>query len=359
MSNERACQCGQRHATHGACTTEFQYAVKLLCGEVVAPQDGPPTPVAPGRYYTAINIHNPDKCQDAHFRWKVAVANPDRPGPVSAYQEPQTLHPDEALEIDCPQVARVMQTLPPPAPRFVKGFVVIESDIDIDVVAVYSGTPGACGSNTFQTERVQARCVPVCEDLVLPLDTGFAGWQTIPPVAGPVVTLTGVFNAAWGVPPFGSSWVSQTGTDSINASFGVRSYQLCFDLCSGYTPPAQFQIQVLADYSAQVYLNTHPVGSVGPGNITTPKTLTVNPTLLQAGGNCLQVDVTNDNVKPPNPTGFALAGILHVIRGKCPCSPLPMAAPRATPFEPQSVEPSQSKGKRVDRTRKSKGKTGR
>lgn len=362
MSNERSCQCGQS-ATHGACTTEFQYAVKLLCGEVVPPQEGATTPVAPGRYYTNANIHNPDKCRDAHFRWKVAVANPDKPGPVSAYQELEVLHPDEALEIDCPQVARVMQTLPPPPPRFVKGYVVIESDIELDVVAVYSGTPGACGSNSFQTERVPARCVPVCEDLVLPLHTGVARWQTIAPApAGPVVTLTGVLHPMWGVPPFGSSWVSQAAADKTNASPGVRSYQLCFDLCSGFTPPTPFQIQVLADYSAQVYLNGNLVGSVsGPAGITTPQPLTVNPNFLHAGNNCVQVDVTNDPQKAPNPTGFALAGLLRVIRGKCPCSPLPILAPSPRdPFpEPQSVEPSQNQRKRVTRTRKSKGKTGR
>ncbi len=352
MSNERSYQCGQ---VHGACTTEFQYAVKLVCGVVAATPAGAPTPVAPGRYWTATNIHNPDKCKDAHFHWKVAVALPGAQGPVSVYQRPQKLSPDAALEIDCAQVMRVVQALfPPPAtaPTFAKGYVVIESDIKLDVVAVYSGQ-GTCGLfNSFQTERVQPRRVPVCEDLVLPLHTGFADWRTVPPTGGPPVVVLGSLNTAWAVPPFGSSWVSQSGADSSTASPGVRSYELCFNLCFGFAVPAPFQIQLLADNSAEVTLNAHHLGTNNPtvpaNGFATPTTINVTTAdlaFLHAGRNCLRVDVTNN---PPvgtgNPTGFALAGILRVIRGKCPCDPLPIAAksPVAAALEEQSVEPSVS-----------------
>ncbi len=58
MSNEQECQCGQ---AHGACATEFQYAVKLVGGTVAVGHGAAETPVAPGRYWTAINIHNPVK----------------------------------------------------------------------------------------------------------------------------------------------------------------------------------------------------------------------------------------------------------------------------------------------------------
>lgn len=340
MSNERGCQCGQ---AQGACTTEFQYAVKLVCGVVVPPPPGgAPTPVAPGRYWTAINIHNPDKCHDAHFRWKVAVAAPGKAGPVTAYQRTLILGPDMALEIDCPQVAKAFT----PPPTFVKGYVVIESDIELDVVAVYSGTQGGSTQlSSFHTERVQPRCVPVCEDLVLSLDTGFADWQTVSPTVGPVVPVVGPLPGSWGIAPIGSQWVSQAGADSQSATPGVRSYQLCFDLCFGYTPPAPFQIQVLADNSANVTLNTHHLGTIPitvPANgFMTPTTVNVTAadlTFLHAGRNCFRVDVTNDPNPPPtpnNPTGFALAGILRVIRGKCPCSSLPIAvkSPGPTPLE--------------------------
>jgi hypothetical protein len=63
-----------------------------------------------------------------------------------------------------------------------QGYLVVESDIELDVVAVYTTAQTAAGAVTnFYTERVPARCVPVCEDLVLPLHTGVADWQTTSP----------------------------------------------------------------------------------------------------------------------------------------------------------------------------------
>lgn len=337
MSNEPGCQCGQ---SHGACTTEFQYAVKLVCGVVVAPAGGAPTPVAPGRYWTAINIHNPDKCHEARFRWKVAVAEPGKAGPVSKYRT-LILGPDMALEIDCPQVA---QTFPPPPPAFVKGYVVIESDIELDVVAVYSGTQG---TNTllssFHTERVQPRCVPVCEDLILPLHTGFADWQTVAPTPGQLGPVVQVI-ANWGVPaPFLSTWVGQFSTDGLpSTSAGLRHYELCFDLCFGFEipSPGTFPIQVLVDDSATVQLiNTAGTTTLNPNVLAyTLTTINVLGTSLRAGRNCIRVTVNNVG----GPTAFALAGILRAIRGKCPCSPLPIAAKSLgpTPLEAPSAEPS-------------------
>src|ERR1043166_4722247 len=131
MSHSPSCQCGQ---AHGACTTEFQYAVKTVCGEIFVSQDNMQTPLAPGRYWTAVNIHNPNQCQTAHLRWKVAVAGVD-PGPISPYQRTPNLDPDAAIEIDCPQITRALTTPQQPAPRFVKGYLVIYSDIELDVVA--------------------------------------------------------------------------------------------------------------------------------------------------------------------------------------------------------------------------------
>ena len=323
MCSEKACSCGQGH---GACQTEYQYAVKVVCGEVGERcQDEPHPPVAPGLYFTAINIHNPSKCQAAHFRWKVAVAGILEPGPISPYQRTPVLNPDQALEIDCPQI---MNALPAPQPAFVKGYVVIESDVELDVVAVYTGTQGASWPlNSFHTERVEARCVPVCEDLFLPLHTGVADWRTVSPTVGPVAIVTPP--GSWATPPFGSSWVSQAAGDGQNAALGSRSYRLCFDLCFGYTVPARFPLQVLADNYANVSLNgNHLGGNPSVTGYTSPTTLFVNPQFLQAGRNCFQVDVTNTIGKGNNPTGFALAGFLRVGRGKCPCSPLPLVAQR-------------------------------
>lgn len=320
MCTEKSCQCGEGH---GACTSEFQYAVKVVCGEVGECKDKDHVrhpPVAPGLYFTAINIHNPGKCRAARFRWKVAVAGVLEAGPVSAYQRTLLLEPDRAVEIDCPQIQGAFS----PSPAFVKGYVVIESDVELDVVAVYSGTQGANWPlNSFHTERVEPRCVPVCEDLVLPLHTGLADWQTVSPTTGPAVLLPGPFHSNWGAVPFGSSWISQAATDFQSAPGGQRAFQLCFDLCFGFSVAGPFQIQGLADDVATVTLNGSVVGTIA--GFSSPTTLTVNPQLLRAGRNCFQVVVANVP-QAPNPTGLALAGILRAIRGKCPCSPLPLRA---------------------------------
>jgi hypothetical protein len=322
------CQCGEAHSP---CPTEYQYAVKLVCGVVSIGPTGA-APLAPGRYYTAINIHNPQKCDDAHFRWKVVVANPLNMQPaVPDYQRPRMLAPDYAVEIDCQQI---MQTFPAPPPPFVKGWVVIESDCELDVVAVYTAAQGASALvNAFHTERVPARCVPACqEDLVLPLTTGIAGWQTVAPTPGflgPVALVTTIpsgVNGWMNPPPLGASWVSQLATDGAGGAPVTHYYELCFDLCSGFTPPAQLQIQVLADGSpALVYLNGPPALTPSVSGWTTPTTIPVPSNRFRAGRNCFRIEVPNGPAQT-NPTGFAVAGLLRVPRGKCPCRPLPMAS---------------------------------
>src|SRR5215813_1662348 len=104
----------------------FQYAVKFVCGKSAGEV------VAPGVYFTAVNVHNPTY-KTIQFRVKIAVALPGlKPGPVSRFYDAK-LGPDEALEIDCPDIHRLAGTK-----DFLKGFVVIESEVELDVVAVYT-----------------------------------------------------------------------------------------------------------------------------------------------------------------------------------------------------------------------------
>jgi hypothetical protein len=365
MSNGRDCQCGQTHKC--SCNVEFQYAVKVVCGRAAAGPAVTTTPVAPGQYWTAVNIHNPSKCEAARFRWKVTVGNPGSPGPISAYQNARPLDPDRGIEIDCRQI---MNSLPQPAPSFVKGYVVIESDIELDVVAVYSTAQTPTGAvNGFHTERVEPRCVPVCEELVLPLHTGIADWRSVASsVGGPLGHVALVTSPPWGPPPFGSLWVSQLATDGQGfTQVGTRQYDLCFDLCFGFTVPPRFDIQVMADDSATVSLNGNLVGSVPIPGYNTPTTLSVNTQFLRPGRNCFRVSVLNG--PPPGgggPTGFAVAGLLRVARGKCPCSLLPLlpaqgggGLPTVVGGEISADESEQSPGgRKVSRkgTKKSQGR---
>lgn len=129
----------------------LQYAVKFVCGR------SPGTVVGPGIYFTAINVHNPASTA-VGFTKKFAIALPlERPGPVSRLFEAR-LGPDQALEIDCQDIRNHTQPTPAaPTPAFLKGFAVIRTTTELDVVAVYTAT-GATGQvQVFDIERVPPR----------------------------------------------------------------------------------------------------------------------------------------------------------------------------------------------------------
>jgi CARDB len=123
-----------------------QYAAKFVIGK----SDG--RVVAPGEYWTAINVHNP-LYVDVSFKKKIAIALPnEKPGRVSEFFEAR-LGPDEAFEIDNEDIRRHAQSDEP----FLKGFVVIESETELDVVAVYTAAGRTRMIETLHTERVPAR----------------------------------------------------------------------------------------------------------------------------------------------------------------------------------------------------------
>ena len=124
-----------------------EYAVKIVCG---VPDRAA---VAPGRYFTAINVHNPSATA-AKLQFKVASTMPNlTPGPISGFF-PAVLKPDQALEIDCTDVGRRLDA----GGRFMKGFVVIQSSVELDVVGVYTATNSPDGLVVaLELERVPVR----------------------------------------------------------------------------------------------------------------------------------------------------------------------------------------------------------
>lgn len=127
------------------------YAAKFLCGELKPSEGAVEQPVEGGRYATAINVHNPGSRQ-VTFR-KKAVLLFDGARPEEAVERPvppgrpltRELPPDFGLEIDCRDIRQVLLRgvggpQGPPAPTFIKGWVVIETLVDapLDVVAVYT-----------------------------------------------------------------------------------------------------------------------------------------------------------------------------------------------------------------------------
>jgi hypothetical protein len=154
----------------------LQYAAKFLCGSRVseaeggrrnhgaanAPRKGKENDedderrhdfgVAQGRYYTAVNVHNPTE-KPAAIRVKFAAADGDgKPGRLSRFVD-MSLAADEVVSIDCYQIARLLES----KQGFIDGFAVLESDVELDVVAVYTAAGREGGVQTLHTERVPAR----------------------------------------------------------------------------------------------------------------------------------------------------------------------------------------------------------
>jgi hypothetical protein len=111
----------------------YEYAVKVICGTPLSGQQ--PFSL---RFMTRVNVHNPVDTGYATFTKKVALTVPpgrQRPGRIIKIPVIDTLHADEALTIDCPDLAaRKIGTS-------FEGFLVIHSDRSLDVVAVYT-VPG-------------------------------------------------------------------------------------------------------------------------------------------------------------------------------------------------------------------------
>jgi hypothetical protein len=139
-------------AWYGTATAQsrtLEYAVKAICG---TPADRPGA-LAQGAYYTAVNIHNPN-AEPIRFRQKVATTAPNQePGGITPFWD-SALRPDQALEIDCNDMFRRA----PIRSRFLKGFLVIQSPADLDVVGVYTAAPSPTGTvAALEIERVPAR----------------------------------------------------------------------------------------------------------------------------------------------------------------------------------------------------------
>ncbi len=130
----------------------FQYAAKYVCG-VAQPGTASAGIVAPGKYFTAINVHNPN-AQAVEFRKKFVIALPSEKqgGKISQFFS-AALKADEAWEIECPDIFRHLGV-----GGFAKGFVVLLSPVELDVVAVYTAAASSTGPVvSMALERVPKR----------------------------------------------------------------------------------------------------------------------------------------------------------------------------------------------------------
>jgi hypothetical protein len=126
-------------------TIVVQYAAKVMCGKSNRPG------VAPGVYYTAVNVHNPGR-DSVLFRYKFALTGPNQqPGPITPWI-PSSLRYDQAIEIECTDsLVRVGR-------GFAKGFLVIETTHEeLDVVGVYTVVGSTKAVQALAIERVPVR----------------------------------------------------------------------------------------------------------------------------------------------------------------------------------------------------------
>jgi hypothetical protein len=324
----------------------FQYAVKAVCGPLNATTTQSQV-LTPGTYYTAVNIHNPSTCKHVTFRWKLAIAKPLPPvsppsdlagqevGGLISYFQRLTLRPDEAVEIDTQNILAFAKSLGMPQ-AFVKGFVVIETPCELDVVAVYTASvpAGTGGGLSFSTERVPRRRIKSCpETLNLDLSTGVAAWMLMSTTTtelgvSPGPRLANVVekkdSAGWGFYP-GSKWISFRGTDQVGAPLGnsVSVYQTCFTLCSGFEPPNPntYTLQVMVDGSdATLWVNDVQVLPAAIANsYTTGVAVTFPGTYLKPGKNCISFVVSDGTAAMSGgATGLNVFWQLSIPRGHCP-----------------------------------------
>jgi len=138
----------------------FIYSVKFICGlqttapnPAVAPSE---PPVKPGNYATAVNVHNFHSSVDVTFKKKAVIANPESQpkGPISGLVA-DVLNPNQAEEVDCDDIVRLLGASLPPGTSFIKGFVEIQSNFQLSVTVADLFEPGA--AQVQQDRRAAAR----------------------------------------------------------------------------------------------------------------------------------------------------------------------------------------------------------
>lgn len=137
----------------GSSSSDFQYSAKFVCGPTEGEgYIGTLSPVAAGKYHSAINVHNPG-AGPASLRVKFASTQANgKPGRISRFAEIR-LGPDQAISLSCAQIYELLGE----KPQFVDGFAVIESSVGLDVVAVYTVASEHGEVATLYTDRVPAR----------------------------------------------------------------------------------------------------------------------------------------------------------------------------------------------------------
>ena len=128
------------------------YAAKFLCGPIEAGRnlEFPAQPnelLVPGTYLTAINVANSNPHEADFSKMAIqTISQRDRAkknGFKAPEEQKESLRPYEGLEVDCVDIWRLLGEDEDSGRKllrgkFVKGFVIIRSELPLDVVGVYS-----------------------------------------------------------------------------------------------------------------------------------------------------------------------------------------------------------------------------
>jgi len=155
----------------------FQYAAKFICGKSPL---GKLQVLAQGTYFTSINIHNPFTVR-ANLKMKVAIERLDDESTITPFPDIQ-IPAEKAVDFSCRDIAKNIGVVfagtgfdTNTKKVFAKGFVIIESRTELDVVAVYTtGTAGFLSQRvtTMNLERVPVRRLGQIDLIPLPPTNG-------------------------------------------------------------------------------------------------------------------------------------------------------------------------------------------
>ena len=112
----------------------FSYAAKVVCGSSRQMQGA-----VPQAYMTSVNVHNPSDSLGIILKSLVVTLPPGGQRAVTPVRLAiDTLRPHAALATDCAD----LRQRSPKQPPFFEGFVLLESRVSLDVVAVYTVAGG-------------------------------------------------------------------------------------------------------------------------------------------------------------------------------------------------------------------------
>src|SRR5262249_31304631 len=142
--------------------TRFQYAAKALC--TLAGDVGFGDAFAPGRYRTVINIHNPTERKiEIARKFALAIQPGEAPGSftITPYKS-LTLEPDQAVAYNCFDISSFYCPIHGVCVHFtaIDGFLVVNSPVELDVVAGSAAHPKAGEVSTLDTGTITGRRMP-------------------------------------------------------------------------------------------------------------------------------------------------------------------------------------------------------